>query len=75
MSSTPRSARPPGRARHHGDLRRPRPDALVAAISVLDALSKDQRHTVTDISVSSANLVTLKLGKVTVVWAAPPNLN
>ena len=51
-------------------------DALVAAISVLDALSKDQRHTVTDISVSSANLVTLKLGKVTVVWggASEPQL-
>ena len=49
---------------------------LVAAISVLDVLSKDQRHTVTDISVSSANLVTLKLGKVTVVWggASEPQL-
>ena len=54
----------------------PTGDALVAAISVLDVLSKDQRHTVTDISVSSANLVTLKLGKVTVVWggASEPQL-
>jgi cell division protein FtsQ len=51
-------------------------DALLAAISVLEAMSGPQRHQVTDIRVSTANLVTLKLGSVTVVWggASEPQL-
>jgi cell division protein FtsQ len=51
-------------------------DALRAAISVLDAMTGPQRRDVTDIRVSTANLVTLKLGGVTVVWggASEPQL-
>lgn len=51
-------------------------DALVAAISVLEALSGSQRRSVTDVRVSTANLVTLKLGTVTVIWggASEPQL-
>jgi cell division protein FtsQ len=54
----------------------PGQDALLAAISVLDAMTGPQRRDVTDIRVSTANLVTLKLGAVTVVWggASEPQL-
>jgi cell division protein FtsQ len=50
--------------------------ALLAAISVLEAMSGRQRDRVTDVRVSTANLVTLKLGTVTVVWggASEPQL-
>jgi cell division protein FtsQ len=43
---------------------------------VLEAMSGRQRDRVTDVRVSTANLVTLKLGTVTVVWggASEPQL-
>ena len=46
----------------------PDPEGLRAAISVLQLLSPSQRATVGDVTVSSADLVTLKLGTTTVVW-------
>lgn len=46
----------------------PDPEGMRAAISVLQLLSPAQRATVADITVSSADLVTLKLGATTVVW-------
>ena len=46
----------------------PDPEGLRAAISVLQLLSPGQRATVGDVTVSSADLVTLKLGATTVVW-------
>jgi cell division protein FtsQ len=51
-------------------------ESLLAAISVLEAMTGRQRRDVTDIRVSTANLVTLKLGAVTVVWggASEPQL-
>lgn len=46
----------------------PAKDSLLAGIAVLRALSADQRERVTDVIVSGANMVTLRLGPVTVVW-------
>lgn len=54
----------------------PSRDALRAGITVLRALSPSQRGRVTNVTVSGANMVTLKLGAVTVVWggASEPEL-
>jgi cell division protein FtsQ len=46
----------------------PSREALRAGITVLRALSPSQRGRVTNVTVSGANMVTLKLGTVTVVW-------
>jgi cell division protein FtsQ len=46
----------------------PDPQGLLAAIGVLTILPADLRGTVSGITVSSADLVTLTLGGVTVVW-------
>ncbi|KQU70988.1 hypothetical protein ASD62_04630 [Phycicoccus sp. Root563] len=43
-------------------------DALGAAVSVVKVLPAGLQHRVSNVTVSSANLVTLKLGKTTVVW-------
>lgn len=54
----------------------PSKDTLRAGITVLRALSSSQRGRVTNVIVSGANMVTLKLGAVTVVWggASEPEL-
>jgi cell division protein FtsQ len=46
----------------------PSRDSMRAGITVLQALSTVQRGRVTDVTVSGANMVTLRLGAVTVVW-------
>ena len=43
-------------------------DALAAAVSVVKVLPAPMQHRVSNVTVSSANLVTLKLGKTTVIW-------
>ena len=43
-------------------------DALAAAVSVVKVLPVGVQHRVGNVTVSSANLVTLKLGKTTVIW-------
>jgi cell division protein FtsQ len=43
-------------------------DALAAAVSVLKALPAATQKRVTNITVSSANLVTLRIGRTSVVW-------
>ena len=43
-------------------------EALKAALSLIRALPADLADQITTISVSSANLVTFKLGEVDVVW-------
>jgi cell division protein FtsQ len=54
----------------------PSKDSLRAGITVLQTLSADQRAGVSNVTVSGANLVTLKLRGVTVVWggASEPEL-
>jgi len=54
----------------------PSKESLRAGITVLKALSSGQRGRVTNVTVSGANMVTLKLGAVTVVWggASEPEL-
>lgn len=54
----------------------PSKDSMRAGITVLQALSTDQRRRVTNVTVSGANMVTLRLGAVTVVWggASEPEL-
>lgn len=54
----------------------PSRESLRAAISVLRMLSSGQRGQVTDVTVLGQNLVTLKLGGVTIVWggASQPEL-
>jgi cell division protein FtsQ len=54
----------------------PSSDSLRAGIAVLQALSSSQRVGVSNVTVSGANLVTLKLRAVTVVWggASEPEL-
>jgi cell division protein FtsQ len=46
----------------------PSKESLRAAISVLQALPSGQRSAVTDVAVLGANMVTFKLGAVSVVW-------
>jgi cell division protein FtsQ len=43
-------------------------ESMRAAISVLQALSASQRAQVSDVSVLGANMVTFRLGEVTVLW-------
>jgi cell division protein FtsQ len=54
----------------------PTRESMRAGIAVLGALSAGQRGRVTNVIVSGANMVTLKLGAVTVVWggASEPEL-
>jgi cell division protein FtsQ len=54
----------------------PSQDSLRAGITVLQALSSGQRARVSKVTVSGANLVTIKLGAATVVWggASEPEL-
>lgn len=54
----------------------PAKDSLLAGIAVLRALLPEQRGRVTDVIVSGANMVTLRLGAITVVWggASEPEL-
>ena len=54
----------------------PSKDSLRAGIAVLQALSSSQRTRVSNVMISGANLVTLKLRDVTVVWggASEPEL-
>ena len=54
----------------------PSKDSLRAGIAVLQALSASQRPRVSNVTVTGANLVTLKLRGVTVVWggASEPDL-
>lgn len=54
----------------------PSRDSMRAGIAVLQALSSSQRVRVSNVTVSGANLVTLKLRAVTVVWggASEPEL-
>jgi len=54
----------------------PSKDSMRAGITVLQALSTVQRGRVTNVTVSGANMVTLRLGTVTVVWggASEPEL-
>jgi len=54
----------------------PSKDSLRAGIAVMQALSPSQRIHVSNVTVSGANLVTLKLRAVTVVWggASEPGL-
>jgi cell division protein FtsQ len=54
----------------------PDKDSLLAGIAVLRALSGRQRGRVTNVTVSGANMVTLQLGSVTVLWggASEPDL-
>jgi len=54
----------------------PSKDSLRAGIAVLQALASSQRAGVSNVTVSGANLVTLKLRAVTVVWggASEPEL-
>jgi cell division protein FtsQ len=51
-------------------------ESLRTAIAVIRALSPDQRGQVSNVTVQGPNMVTLKLGKVTVVWggASEPEL-
>ena len=51
-------------------------ESMRAAIAVLQALSPGQRGRVTNVTVSGANMVTLRLGEVTVAWggASEPEL-
>jgi cell division protein FtsQ len=43
-------------------------DALKAAVSVVTVLPPSVERRVTNVTVSGANLVTLKVGRTTVVW-------
>lgn len=43
-------------------------DAIQAAVSVVTVLPRSLQHQVTDVTVSGANLVTLRIGGTTVVW-------
>ena len=54
----------------------PSKESLRAAISVLQALPSGQRSAVTDVAVLGANMVTFKLGAVSVMWggASEPEL-
>lgn len=56
--------------------RPPSRDSLRAGIAVLEALSSNERVRVSNVTVSGANLVTLQLRSVTVVWggASEPEL-
>jgi cell division protein FtsQ len=54
----------------------PSQESMRAALAVLEALSSGQRRSVSNVTVSGANMVTLRLDAVTVVWggASEPEL-
>jgi cell division protein FtsQ len=59
---------PPGVAEINATSTAPDPEGIRAAISVLELLPPAQRATVSGVTVSTADLVTLQLGPVSVVW-------
>jgi cell division protein FtsQ len=59
---------PPGVAEVNATSNAPDPQGVQAAISVLQLLSPERRSQVSGVTVTSADLVTLQLGKVSVVW-------
>lgn len=59
---------PPGVAQVNAASDAPDPQGVQAAISVLELLSPERRAQVSGVTVTSADLVTLQLGKVSVVW-------
>jgi cell division protein FtsQ len=59
---------PPGVAEVNAASDSPDPQGVQAAISVLELLSPERRAQVSGVTVTSADLVTLQLGKVSVVW-------
>jgi cell division protein FtsQ len=59
---------PPGVAQVNATSDSPDPQGVQAAISVLGLLSPERRAQVSGVTVTSADLVTLQLGKVSVVW-------
>ena len=59
---------PPGVAQVNAASDAPDPEGVQAAISVLQLLSPERRAEVSGVTVTSADLVTLQLGKVSVVW-------
>lgn len=62
------TALPPGVAQVNAASDSPDPQGVQAAISVLQLLSPERRAQVSGVTVTSADLVTLQLGKVSVVW-------
>ena len=62
------TALPPGVAQVNAASDAPDPAGVQAAISVLQLLSPERRAEVSGVTVTSADLVTLQLGKVSVVW-------
>ncbi len=62
------SALPPGIAQVNATSSAPDPAGLRAAIEVLQVFSPAQRSAVSAVTVTSADLVTLQLGAVSVVW-------
>ena len=62
------SAAPAGIPTVNASSASPDPRGLIAAIGVLAILPADLRGSVSEVTVSSADLVTLKVGAVTVVW-------
>ena len=59
---------PPGIPLANGTSDAPAPEGLRAVVTVLRLLPETQRATVNEITVTSASLVTFKLGTVQVVW-------
>jgi cell division protein FtsQ len=62
------SALPPGVAEVNATSEAPDPEGLRAAISILQLLPSAERAQVSGVTVTSADLVTLQLGDVSVVW-------
>ncbi|MEP6651459.1 MAG: FtsQ-type POTRA domain-containing protein [Lapillicoccus sp.] len=62
------SALPPGVAQVNATSDAADPEGIRAAISVLQLLSPERREQVSGVTVTSADLVTLQLGQVSVVW-------
>ncbi len=62
---------PAGIALVNGESASPAPEGLRAVITVLRMLPEAQRATVSQITVTSASLVTFTLGSVHVVWGGP----
>ncbi|MFZ1287323.1 MAG: FtsQ-type POTRA domain-containing protein [Candidatus Phosphoribacter sp.] len=52
----------------NGSANRPEPEGLQAVIDILRLLPEGQRSAVTEITVTSASLVSFKLGRVQIVW-------
>lgn len=62
------AALPPGVAQVNAASDAPDPEGVKAAISILELLPPAQRAQVSGVTVTSADLVTLQLGSVSVVW-------